>query len=364
MVRQKRTNGTGSVYQRKDGSWVASVVMGGKRISRYRRNRKDAELVLASLLSASEPVASRSAQRKSVPTLDEWATQWLEFNASRLRPKTISNYRKSIKPVLELGGDMRLTELTPLRLADYLTQLRRAGRGGCSIQRTYTVVRTCLEAAVTFELLQSNPMVRVPKPQWQPEEKRYWTTEEARRFIAAGLSSPRKWAPLCVFLVATGLRVSEACGLTWDDVDLDARRIRVAQTQVYVGGEFHIGPPKSKAGRRYVTLDTTSIEALRRVMARGEGDGVFRTRKDRPPVPGVVKREVKYLCELAGVPVLTPHGLRHVHAMLALKATRDPYLVQRRLGHNHVSVTLGIYGYPTDDEESVAPALDRLLINN
>jgi hypothetical protein len=151
MARQKRTNGTGSVYQRKDGSLVASVVMGGERISRYRRNRKDAELVLASLLSASEASVPRSTQRKSVPTLDEWANQWLEINASRLQPKTLSNYRKSLNPVLELDGDARLAELTPFRLAGYLTQLRHAGRGGCSIQRTYTVLRTCLEAAVTLD---------------------------------------------------------------------------------------------------------------------------------------------------------------------------------------------------------------------
>ena len=164
-----------------------------------------------------------------------------------------------------------------------------------------------------------------------------------------------------MFLVSTGLRVSEACGLTWGDVDLAARRFRVAKAQVYVGGEFHVGPPKSKAGRRSITLDATGIEALRQVTTSCDDDGVFRTRKGRPPVPGVVKREVRHLCEMAGVPVLSPHGLRHVHAMLALKATRDPYLVQRRLGHSHVSVTLGLYGYPTDDEESVAPALDRLL---
>ena len=67
------------------------------------------------------------------------------------------------------------------------------------------------------------------------------------------------------------------------------------------------------------------------------------------------------LCRHANVPVIHVHGLRHVAAMLALEATGDVYLVQQRLGHSHINVTLGIYGYPSRSEAAVAPALDRLL---
>jgi integrase len=69
------------------------------------------------------------------------------------------------------------------------------------------------------------------------------------------------------------------------------------------------------------------------------------------------------LCEKSKVPLINLHGLRHVAAMLALEATGDAYLVQQRLGHSHVSTTIGIYGYPARAESAVGDALDRMLVN-
>lgn len=361
--KDKRPNGTGSVYERKDGTWVASITVAGKRVVKYAKTRRAAELLLAELLNPGpvQALALVAGTRRATPTLATWADQWLTMNSSRLRAKTQSNYRKALKPVLALAGPVPLGDLTPLSLVSVFTQLQRDGRGPRAIQQSHTVLRTCLEAAVNLGVLPVNPMACVPKPQWHTPEKRYWTVAETRRFLDVALTSNRKWSPLCALLVLTGLRLSEGCGLTWEEVDLARGRIRVSETQVYVEGEFVPGPPKSKAGRRWVALDKTAVEVMTQLRDQGAQGGVFRTRCGRPPVPGVVNRELKRLCDEAQVPVLTPHGLRHVQAMLALKATRDPYVVQRRLGHSHVSVTLGIYGYSLDQDDTVSQALDQLL---
>lgn len=107
-----------------------------------------------------------------------------------------------------------LPEFTARGLVGLFAQVQRDGRGPLSVQQSYTVLSTCLEAPVTLEVLVANPMIKVRKPQWHAEDKRYWTVDETRRFLDVALASPRKWAPLCVFLVATGLRISEAFGLT------------------------------------------------------------------------------------------------------------------------------------------------------
>ena len=67
------------------------------------------------------------------------------------------------------------------------------------------------------------------------------------------------------------------------------------------------------------------------------------------------------MCAEAEVPRINVHGLRHVDAVLALRAGNDVHAVQRRLGHSHVSVTMGIYAYATRDDAEVADAVEKLL---
>lgn len=345
---RKRSNGSGSVYRRKDGRWVAAVSLGGRRIYRYRKTRKEAYLALAELL-VWEPGGES-------PPLVAWADEWLQSRTGQLRPSTTAVYRNALKPALARLGNLTLDQLTPLRLLHFFNQ-RRAETGPRSLQETYTVLRTCLEAAVSLDLLPTNPLAKVPKPAWSPLEKQYWTVEETSRFLSVALASERRWSGFCAFLVVTGLRISEALGLEWSDVR--DGQVTVRRALVHVNGQFILGPPKSKAGRRTVSLGEVGQEILSR-LTPSEGR-IFTTRTGQTPMLGTINRELTRLCSEAQVPRLSPHGLRHVHAALVYRATRDPFLTQRRLGHSHVSTTLGIYGYSMDGDETVAKEVDRLL---
>ncbi|CCF85356.1 putative Integrase family protein [Nitrolancea hollandica Lb] len=335
--------GRGSIYQRKDGRWVAAVMVEGRRVSRYRKTQAEAEQALTELLTATATV-----------TLADWAEEWLQ--SRQLRPSTQTAYRKALKPVLTKLGKRPLSELTPLRLVRFFNR-RRAETGPRSVQETYAVLRTCLEGAVSLGLLATNPMAKVPKPQWSPSEKIYWTVEETRRFLETALRSNRRWSGLCAFLVVTGLRISEALALEWGDVR--DGQVTIKRALVAVNGAYVLGPPKSKAGWRTVALDSTGEQILAR-LERGSGR-LFVTKTGKSPMLGTIHTELTRLCDEAQVPQVSPHGLRHVHAALVYRATRDPYLTQRRLGHSHVSTTLGIYGYSTDGDQTVAKAVDRLL---
>ncbi|MEZ4522226.1 MAG: site-specific integrase, partial [Thermomicrobiales bacterium] len=176
------------------------------------------------------------------------------------------------------------------------------------------------------------------------------------------LTTERKWGPLFAVLATTGLRFSEAIGLRWSDVDWDAGTVRVEQTVVWSHGEFHILPPKTKAGRRTVSLTQPAVRALRRLEHECSPEiRIFRTETGAPPRHSDIRLFLHDLCDEAGVPRINIHGLRHVAAMLAFEAVDDIYLVQQRLGHSHVGVTLAVYGYPARNESVVAPEIDRLL---
>ena len=160
----------------------------------------------------------------------------------------------------------------------------------------------------------------------------------------------------------TGLRVSEALGLTWEDVDWEQKRVHVQRALVFAGQEYQMMPPKTKAGTRWVSLPEPAHQALLSLPRPLDASTpIFRTTMGTPPDPSDLRIYLGKLCDLAGAPRINVHGLRHVAATLAIKATRDVHSVQRRLGHSHVSVTMGIYAYALAEEGEVAAAVDALL---
>ena len=350
----KRARGDGSVIPRKDGRWVARLSVGGKRIERYANTEQEARQKLQELQR--DHLLGRLATPTRL-TLAEWVERWLED--APLRPSTVATYRQVLAPVLERLGTQRLHKLTPATLTAAFATLRKQGMGPRRLQLAHGYLKTGLRRAVDLGILATNPMERVPRPSWTPGERRYWTVEETARFVRTCLASPTRWAPLFVLLATGGLRISEALGLQWGDVDLKARTLRVERALVWAQGKHVEMPPKTRAGRRVVHLPEPAVLALQKLPRPLDPAGpIFRTETGRPPRPENLRERLRELCAVAGVPRLNVHGLRHVAATVALALTGDVHAVQRRLGHAHPSVTVNVYGYPRQGDAEVARALE------
>ena len=347
----------GSVYQRGDGYWVASIRVGGKKVVRYGRTERDATRKLHELL---KQYHRGTLAQPTKLTLDAWVQQWLcDLD---LRPAAQRAYQQVLTPVLQDLGHVRLDKLTPVSLSLTYSKLARQGMGARQLQLSHGYLRSSLERAVDLEILGRNPMRKVHRPKWEPKPRTYWTIEEASRFVGACLESKRRWAPLFTVLTTCGLRISEASGLTWAEIDRQARTLRIERAVVWCGSEYTIGPVKTKAARRTVTLPDAAIEALHRLPRPIDREQpVFRGPSGNPPRPDQLHKPLATLCKHAGVPRINVHGLRHVAAALAVRALGDFHAVQRRLGHSHVSVTMGIYAYATRSDAEVARAVDGLL---
>ena len=105
----------GSVYQRADGYWVASIRIGCKKVVRYAKSERDAARKLHDLLKEHHLGALVQPNRL---TLEEWVQQWLLER--KLRPSTLRTYVEVLAPVLHQIGHSRLDKLTPLLLSTYL----------------------------------------------------------------------------------------------------------------------------------------------------------------------------------------------------------------------------------------------------
>ena len=355
----RQTPAHGSVYQRKDGYWAAALSVAGRRVVRYARTQREAREKLAALLA--DHRLGTLAPPASL-TLDAWVDRWLATRAADLRPSTLATYRDVLGRVTARCGHVRLSRLSPALLAGVLADLRRTGMGARRVQMAYTYLHACLGQAAALGLLGYNPLDRVPKPRGEAQERRYWTAAEARRFLSAALRSSHQHAPLLAFLLGTGLRLSEALGLRWADVDLGAGVVHVRRALVWTGTGPVLGLPKTRQGERAVDLPAWCLDLLRRLpRPLSEEAPVFTAEGGATPTKSNVRRAMLRLCELAGVPYVHPHGLRHVHAALLVAGGLDPQSLRRRLGHAHVSMSLDRYAYPVRSDAAAVAALEAVL---
>jgi integrase len=202
----------------------------------------------------------------------------------------------------------------------------------------------------------------VRRPEWQPKPRTYWTAEQAAKFVKACETSGNRWAPLFMVLTGCGLRVSEALALRSHDVDLSAKVLDVRRALVWSGAEHTEGDAKTRSSIRRLTLPTVAITALEMVGVPEDADApIFRTTRGNPPSPSHLREPLLALCKTADVPPINIHGLRHVHAALVYRSTRDVYAVKARLGHADVGFTMRQYGYGTGSDADTARAVDGLL---
>ena len=178
-------------------------------------------------------------------------------------------------------------------------------------------------------------------------------------------ATPHDWRPMVLLAGYCGMRFSEIAGLRVRNVDLLRRQVRVSETAVEVNGETHFGPPKSRAAARAIAMPKFVAAALETYLATcgaGPDDLVFRTPSGQPVGRSNWRNRVwTHAVEKAGLSYLRFHDLRHTHAALLIAQGEHPKVIQTRLGHSSISVTLDTYGHLFDGmDEAAAMRLDDL----
>lgn len=253
----------------------------------------------------------------------------------------------------------------------------RKGLDPRTVNYVHTIIHRAFKDAVRWGRLARNPADAADPPSGRPKSDgvHAWEAGTLRDFLAVSSASGDRLYPLWALLATTGMRRGEALGLRWSDVDLDAGRLRVVQTLVQVRGKAMIGEPKTARGRRPLALDRATVAVLRdhrRQMLQERllvGAGfvdenlVFHQPDGTCLKPDAVSAAFVRRVEGAGLPRLTLKGLRHTWATLALERGIHPRVVQERLGHSTIAITLGIYSHvaPTLHDEAAEIVSDLIL---
>jgi integrase len=167
-----------------------------------------------------------------------------------------------------------------------------------------------------------------------------------------------------LILAYSGLRFGELTGLNVEDVDVEARRIRVRRSITQVGGRLVEGNPKSDAGRRSVPIPERLVPALKaRLDSRPRGAPAITSPRGSRLGLENWKRSVNWKTAITkiGRDKMRVHDLRHTYASLSRRAGADLRLLQKAMGHASITVTAHTYADLFDDElDNIAAALDSL----
>jgi integrase len=370
---KRRGNNEGSIYQRGDGRWAATVSVNGRRITRYGRTRQEVSRRLREL---------QRDQDQGLPVvtarmlLKDYLAQWLENIQHRVRLKTFEGYESLIRVhVTPRLGHIKLGKLTPEQINKAWSDMLVLGKSASVIGHCHLRLSKALTDAVKRQLIYRNPCQNVSPPRVYKKEMRPPSSEAVHALLEAARDTEYYEALHTAFY--TGARRGELLGLRWGDIDLVMGTASVSRTVHRAkGGQSVFTEPKTPKGKRLVSLTPSSSLVLRALRERQEADGmllgyqvtedspVFRYRSGSPILPRAFSGAFRKIMRRAGLEGYRLHDTRHAHATLMLRQGVHPKIVQERLGHSRISVTLDTYSHVTAGlqaaaalrfEESLAP---------
>lgn len=269
-VAGKNANGEGSTYYRADkGRWVATYrdPATSKTRTVMAATRADVEERRAERV-AEVAAATPTGRLGPAPSVADLAGWWLDNVAAvSVRPSTLHTYRKDCARITEHLGALPLADLDTEAVRGFLAELRRQGLAASTTRNARTRLRQVAQQAVELGYLAGNPVLAVRGPKETAEERhraRTLTASEVQRLLGA-LDPSRPLDAAVALLFTSGIRVSEALGLAWDDLDLDAGTATIRRAATYTGGGLgaRLDRPKTAGTAGVHHLAPSAVALLR-----------------------------------------------------------------------------------------------------
>ncbi len=360
----ERVEGAPGIYRRGDRYVVTYRDAGGRQRRVSAATLREARRLKADSTTRAargEPEADRRI------TYAEYAAGVLAFHAPSVRPHVAREYdRVNRLWLLPRFASRRIAEIGPADVRALVADVYGAGLTANTARNYLKPLRVVMNQAVADGLIVRNPFqgVRISAPRRlevdeddDDQRAKALTRDELTALLA--IVQPR-WRPFFTLLATTGLRVSEAIGLRWTDLDLEGRTcLRVRQGIV----KGHVDRPKTRQSRRTVPFGAETARLLREHRARereagrgGSRDLAFPNDVGNPLNPENVRHRVlKPAAEEAGCGWAGFHAFRHTCASLLIDEGRSIVQVSRWLGHATPVFTLSTYAHWLDGDDLGEP---------
>lgn len=395
----KRTNGEGSIFQRRsDGKWVSSITIGYDEKGRqkkkiiYGKNQTD---VAKKLSEISGRIKNNSYEIIELKTFGELMSEWLlVFKKSAVTPRTfegiIRNFRLHIEPII---GNMKIYEIDTYVVQKVINKLIDEDYSLNVIKKNKHLIAQFFDYAIDNKWVAENPTRKIliklkERKIYSGQEKYKALTPEARTKFLEALNKDEAnfLKPMCILLLFAGLRIGEAIALQWKNVNFENKTLKVERsvTQVpkfdsegrILSRDTVIGDTKTTCSVREIPITDIVVNTL--LAWRDKQIERERTNRDvtaelTAPTSFIFANDDGSVRTYSGCRMIFDrfikrhnlgkynihfHGLRHTFSNMLFEMNENPKAIQQLLGHRDVKTTITVYN--SVDNEYIRNTTDKL----
>ena len=371
---RKRINKNGSVsYQiTVEGERDALT---GKRERKFKTvtgTKKQAEAVLRMMIIDLE---TGNVSTPSAIKLSAWMDTWLVTYLPNIEQTTRDDYKSKIALYIKSTlGHIPLKALKNNDIQAWVNNLSGMGKSPKTIRNAYNLLNPALEKAVVLGMLPRNPCVGTVLPKLQKPQTNVYNVAMIQQALA--VADDLSTYLIILLGASVGLRRGEMAALQWKDIDFAKSTISITQNRVHTTEGVIEKAPKTQAGNRTITIGQDVANALRDAKSifddavankpnfKNLGYVLFKENGE-PFHPDSLTQKWERFVAKHKLPPIRLHDLRHSNATAMIAAGINAKVVQHRLGHANVSITLNTYTHvlPEMDQEA-AEKLDSSLFSS
>lgn len=367
----------GSVRKKGD-RWYFSVELpteNGKRKRVERAGGKTKKEALEKMKVFEVEVLKFGYKEESKMRFEELANIWIEkYSKMNCKDTTVELYERVIRlHILPKLGNYKVIDIRAGVINDFYNSLKKEDYKYSMANLTKNILNSCLNFAVfPLEIIYGNPCssVKFPKFPKDLKEKTIVSSEDLNIILEKG-ARYYNFNEMCILLYNTGLRISEALALQWEDIDFKERIIHIRHNLNTKNRKvFELTTPKTRNSVRdiYFNEDVEKVfKSLKKKQSEKriyygnfykklEYNFIFTSPEGTIMTRNTFANKANTLSK-KGCNKFTMHSFRHTHATMLLQAGANMKDVQARLGHSDISTTMNIYVQAT--EESKKDALKK-----
>ncbi|GGE58320.1 tyrosine-type recombinase/integrase [Priestia taiwanensis] len=372
-------------YFRKRGdTWSFTIDIGmddltGKRKQKTKtgfKTKKEAQKAAAAMIIELEK--GIYFDDKNLTILDVF-TKMKPIRKSHLKKTSFEKENSIIKlHILSRFGQRRLKDIKPFMIETYYSELQDKGLSTGTISNIHNCFRAIFKCAVEWEIVHTNILSKVKKPRDTQVKMNTWTVEECNRFLDyLQKKKNKKYYIFFLLAIYTGMRRGELLGLTWKDINFENKKILITKALTKTDNGLAVDSPKTKSSNRSINISAFVVKEIQKYhldqkklflrfgLKITEDSFVFSGATPRSPLHlDAPHHFLKINYKQAGVPRIRIHDLRHTHATLMLEAGEHPKIVQDRLGHSSIQMTLDKYSHVTENMQQKAAENFENIINS
>lgn len=306
--------------------------------------------------------------------VSEYLETWVKIKEKQVKKSTLAKIKRAIR--LHILPTFSYYKVTEIKRIDCITWVNNmCDKLSVDSAKSYcATLGTALEDAVNdFKLISTNPMrgIKYPRNDKRKNDIKFFEKSDltklltiAKNYTGSKLFTNYQYYVLTVLLARTGLRLGEALALKWTDID--QTKLTVNKTLYRADNKNFITEPKTASSYRDVLLDNKTVQLLKSFKIKKAEHSlknesyILNKNYIFTDVQGDFLKQCNYrtyfttICKLAEAPQLSPHALRHSHAVHLLESGSNIKFVSDRLGHSTINMTANVYLHVSQKMETDA----------